>query len=93
MTREKPTYMGRLSNLVTFVRETCAREKRPVRLYEVCKFMNLESRTIKEYGKAINGLHEAKDYEDVIFDGDSFNIKVEIRRKFDFRQKEILDFV
>jgi hypothetical protein len=80
--------MGRLSMLVTFVRDTCAREKRPISLHEVCKFMNREPRTIKEYGKAINEL-----YEDVRFDGDSFDVKTEIPRTFDLRQKEILDFV
>jgi hypothetical protein len=80
--------MGRLSMLVTFVRETCAREKRPIGLAEVCKFMNRDPRTIKEYAKAINEL-----YEDVRFDGDSFDVKVEIPRKFDLKQKELFDFV
>lgn len=85
---EKLSYNGRLSKLVSFIRETCAREKRPVGLVEVCRFMNREPRTIKEYGKAINEL-----YEDVRFDGDSFHVKTEISRSFDLRQKEILDFV
>jgi hypothetical protein len=85
--------MGRLSILVTFVRQTCAREKHPVSLAEVCKFMNRDPRTIKGYGETINKLHEVGDYEDVIFDGDSFDIKLEIPRKFDLKQKELSDFV
>ena len=88
MTREGVSYMGRLSKVVTFVRETCTREKRPVGLVEVCRFMNREPRTIKEYAKAINEL-----YEDVRFDGESFDVKTEIPRQFNLKQKELFDFV
>jgi hypothetical protein len=85
--------MGRLNMLVAFVRETCAREKRPVSLAEACKHMNRDPRTIKDYAKAIMDLHNVKDYEDVVFDGESFDIKLEIPRKFDLRQRELRDFV